>query len=118
MPQHEPEPATVGQFLRSAMEKKHLSIWELARAAKADKGYLNRILNGERPVSVGMSLRLADVLDLDPYSIAVLQARRHVFEYQAALRSAAPRTVKISEAHQPKPHALRNPRRAYFSPRS
>ena len=103
------QPLTVSEFLQSAMQNKNLTIWELARAAKVDKGYLKRILNGQRPVGIGTSLRIARVLDLEPDSIAVVQARRHVFEHQAA---------QASGVQPPKPVTTRNPRRLYFSPGS
>jgi plasmid maintenance system antidote protein VapI len=92
-----PEPQPAPQFLKRLLRKRKLSVSRLSRAASIDNSYLHRMLAGNRPISVDMSLRIASVLDLDPYAIALLQVRRQVFEH---LKANENRICPIDRASQ------------------
>ena len=67
-------------------------------------------------MSLQVSLRIARVFNLDPYTIAVVQVRRHIFEHLKATQNQLTSSGRAtrSKVFKSDLHAIRNRRRAYF----
>jgi transcriptional regulator with XRE-family HTH domain len=72
-----PAPAGFIKMLREGMERRKISLNQLAEKAGVSPAYLSRILNKERGLPSDKAiLRLAEVLDLQPRERLLIEAGR------------------------------------------
>jgi transcriptional regulator with XRE-family HTH domain len=72
-----PAPAGFIKMLREGMEKRGISLNQVAEKARVSPAYLSRILNKERGLPSDKAiLRLAEVLDLQPRERLLIEAGR------------------------------------------
>jgi transcriptional regulator with XRE-family HTH domain len=94
------------RLLREGMEKRRISLNQLAQKAGLSPAYLSRIMNRQRGLPSDRAiLRLAQVLDLQPNERLLIEAGRIPQDLQASL--SRPKTpellravVKLSETEQ------------------
>ncbi|MEH0551228.1 helix-turn-helix domain-containing protein [Streptomyces sp. B21-101] len=83
-PRWAPPPVGLGAMLAAARTEAGYSGRALARAVGRSHAWLRGLEAGERPPSVAMAGRVSEVLQLDPWTDAVLQS---VAVEDAALRA-------------------------------
>jgi plasmid maintenance system antidote protein VapI len=105
------KPLSVAEFLRPLMAARDLSTSALARASNIDNSYLHRILDADHPISIEMSLRIAEVLDINAYEIATVQVRWQVYDYMKTARRTGTLTTQAPAAKPSRP--ARSRRRAF-----
>jgi plasmid maintenance system antidote protein VapI len=99
------EPPTVGEFIKSRLKKKGWSVAQGAKRAGIDPDYLHELLDDKKPIrapkrkqaiEIATSVRLSRAFGLQKDRIALVQARREVFEIVQAQPSLLVRVRRPS----------------------
>lgn len=72
---------SLGAFLKEILRRRGQTHADFAEAVGVNHNHISRVLNNRSPASTRLIVVMARVLELDPFQLATMQARRGVWDY-------------------------------------